>query len=508
MRHHLVAPLAACVGLALAWSCASPGEIDTPSGRPDAGGDDAATDAAGGTSGDGGGSGGSGGGWPTGGAGGSGGNQWPGGDFGDGCVADSGCKSGQCTDVGQKDPNRVCTIPCAEGTACPAGGYCAWISGRGFTCIPDASSQCGPCSADADCLSVGDTCRAAPDGSRFCARDCSFDSACPTGTECADDPASGVDGGTGEDAGGPTKPPKHCVPQAGGACPCDSRRDGVTRTCSNTNGSLVCEGQETCNGAAGTWEGCTAGSPAAEVCDGADNDCNGTRDDGDPATLCAAQTPVPNAAWTCDATLGACVIGGCTPGFTNYPPTLPPSAGCPCPIESSEPANDACATAIDVGSVTDDPASTTPLAISGRLTSDTDADWYRFQAVDFDETSTNSYHVKISFLEPATNDEFLFDVIRGDTCADPDAPHSGLLGYDWCVNGVGQRPDQGEQSCGIEAAIHCGPHTSTYLLRVRRAPGATGTCDRYTIQVTGRGADGDCDFDATTGQCDPWPPAP
>ncbi|MCC6213905.1 MAG: hypothetical protein IT376_03490 [Polyangiaceae bacterium] len=503
MKRRLVVPVSVGVALGIAWACASPGEIDEPSPRQDSGAEDATTDGPAVDSGSGGG-GGSGGGWPTGGAGGTGGG-WPGGDFGDGCVADSGCKSGECTDVGQKDQNRVCTQPCTEGTACPSGGYCAWIDGRGYTCIPDADSQCAPCTTDADCTSAGDKCRAAPDGSRFCARDCGFDGACPTGAECAADAGEAPDGGVAGDAGGPTKPPRQCVPQAGGSCPCDARRNGVTRTCSKTEGTLTCEGQETCNGATSAWEGCTAGTPSPETCDGADNDCNGSRDDGDPAALCAAQTPVPNASWTCDTTLGSCVIGACTTGFINYPPSLPPSAGCPCPIEASEPANDACATAIDVGSVTDDPASAAPLSISGRLTSDADVDWFRFQAVDFDEATTNNYHVKIGFLEPATNAEFVFDVIRGDACAEPDAAHASLVGYDWCVNGVGSQPGQGEQTCSAEGAIHCGPHTSTYLIRVRRVAGATGTCDRYTLQITGRGVDGDCDFNDTTGQCDPWP---
>jgi len=56
---------------------------------------------------------------------------------------------------------------------------------------------------------------------------------------------------------------------------CDGMVDeGLTRACSSACGA----GAETCN--LGTWGGCTAPAPAAEVCDGRDNDCDGTTDPG------------------------------------------------------------------------------------------------------------------------------------------------------------------------------------------------------------------------------------
>jgi hypothetical protein len=45
------------------------------------------------------------------------------------------------------------------------------------------------------------------------------------------------------------------------------------------NASGSCFGSETCEGADG-WSDCTARTPAAEFCDGVDNDCNGVTDGG------------------------------------------------------------------------------------------------------------------------------------------------------------------------------------------------------------------------------------
>jgi hypothetical protein len=55
---------------------------------------------------------------------------------------------------------------------------------------------------------------------------------------------------------------------------CDGSIDeGLTQTCSTACGS----GTETCN--TGSWEGCTAQQPGTEICDGADNNCDGVIDE-------------------------------------------------------------------------------------------------------------------------------------------------------------------------------------------------------------------------------------
>lgn len=433
--------------------------------------------------------------------------------FGSACKHDSDCQSGQCSDIGNGTPNLVCTTPCQQGQAC-AQGYCAFQPNKGYICIPDSQNECAKCTKDADCPNVGDRCVASPKFDLFCARDCSFDGVCPNGFSCvapssylpvgADAGPSATDAGVGE-AGPPTQPPRICVPDNGNSCPCTSLRDGVKRTCEQTSGGLTCQGKETCNGSTGQWEGCTAGSPKPEVCDGADDNCDGVVDgnaNGSPvpiSQLCPAAPP-PNATWTCDKTKGEC-LPQCNPGWSAYPTTLPASAGCPCQVDSTEP-NDTCATAAAVGTVSD--ADTTALTITGHLSSDTDEDWYTFNTVDTDEVTTNSYHIKIVFTAPVTNNEFVFDVIRGNQCAAPDAAHSNLTSYDWCVDGTGKDASGntiGEAACGITAPIHCGPHSKPYLIRVHRAAGAKGTCTAYTLAITAKGG-GACDFSQATGACD------
>lgn len=461
-------------------------------------------------------------GWSSGGSSGTGdsgvegsvdGGGFPAGSLGSPCSVDSDCSSGQCKTL--STGKRVCAQSCVQGTPCPQGTYCAFDSSAGYICVLDRHKECAPCVKDSDCPDVGDRCAVTPVYmDHFCARDCSFDGSCPGGFTCVPvdsyDPGSSGDAGTSSqsssDAGPQSMPPRMCVPDNNQSCPCSAQRDGVKRTCTQTSGGLTCGGTETCNGKTGQWEGCTAGTPKPEQCDGADDDCDGKVDDGTDQAMCQATTGTaapPHGQWKCSA--GTCVVGSCDPGYAAYPASLPPSAGCPCQVDSSEP-NDTCATATSEGSVSD--ANASALNISGTLSSDTDVDWYTFQTVDSQEATTNSYHVKIVFTEPTdptAAKQFVFDVIRGSQCATPDAKHSNLTSYDWCVDGTGTDASGntiGEATCSATGPIHCGPHSSKYYVAVHRAAGATGTCVTYQLTITAKGT-GNCDFSQATGTCDP-----
>ncbi|MBX3126739.1 MAG: hypothetical protein KF718_08470 [Polyangiaceae bacterium] len=475
----------AVLTIAAAWSCATDAGIEGTGGK---GGADAGQDSSSGgvgntTSGDG---------------------SWPIGKFGAACNFNEQCESKLCVDVGQSTPNFICTTPCVEGQNCPSSGHCAFHPEHGYLCVPDKGSQCKPCITSADCATVSDRCTPSPNIDRFCARDCSFDGQCPAGTTCvlvSGYPGGSLGGGDPGDAsvgeGGASKPPRFCVPTNDESCPCGPDRDGVKRKCSQTSGGLTCEGTETCSGGSGQWQGCTAGAPSPEICDGVDNDCNGTADDGTAQALCSHLGNPVNATWACNQ--GQCEIDSCSAGYVNYPPTLPPSAGCPCKLDAAEP-NETCATATDLGFITD--ANTNAITMKGTLSSAADVDWYTFEARDHNEGTTNSYHVRLQFTIPANNSEFQFDVVRSDTCKVPDAKHSSLTSYNWCVDGNGgllNGKPLGQSVCGPTAAAHCGPHTKRYYVRVKRTQGAPGTCAEYTLTATAKGG-GTCDF---TQACDP-----
>jgi hypothetical protein len=413
---------------------------------------------------------------------------------------------GTCTLVGS---TAYCTVPCPP--TCPDGTYCSVIGGNAI-CVPDLGQECAKCTTATDCKLPSDACLTAPLGDTFCARDCSVDGLCPNGFVCLDmataehppDAGSGPDAGTGGgDAGGtggagggdagmplPSAADKWCVPDDGASCPCNSGRDGVTNACTIANANGACAGMETCNGATASWMGCTAMTPVAEVCNGLDDNCNGQVDEGDPNALCASKgAQPPHASWAC--TGGACQLGACDPGWTAYPAGGGVAAGCACQVDANE-GNQSCATAKDVGTVTD--VGGTPITIQGTLSSDTDVDFYTFNTTDTNETTTNSYHVASSFSGPSPNTEFVMDVIRGATCDDaPTGAGTNITSYDWCVNA--SNATLGEAPCGPAAVHHCGSHGSTYYVRVYRAAGVTGTCTPYQITVTGGG--GTCDLTQT-----------
>lgn len=423
------------------------------------------------------------------------------------CKTGSDCESGQCSYVGQG--RRVCTERCVQGTPCPEGSYCAFDPNAGYVCVLSNHNQCAECENDSNCPNPGDHCAVTPKYlDHFCARDCSFDGVCPAGFTCV--PTDGYGPTTG-DAGAAPSPgdagpsARMCVPVDNQSCPCNAQRNGVQRTCTQTSASMTCGGTETCNGGTGQWEGCTAGTPQPESCDGADDDCDGRVDNGTDQELCQRATGLtapPHGQWKCDSAAGACVVGACDPGYAKYPLSLPATQGCPCKVDAAEP-NDTCGQATDAGSVSD--ANASSLNLIGTLSSDTDVDWYKFNTVDSDEGTTNSYHVKIKFTLPADASEFVFDVIRGNQCGTPDAKHSNLSSYDWCVDGTGTDASGatiGEQKCGPNGPIHCGPHTKMYYVAVHRKVGAAGTCTQYQLTVTAKGT-GSCDFSQTTGACDP-----
>jgi len=208
--------------------------------------------------------------------------------FLDPCNEGKDCQSGYCV---EHMGDAVCTESCKE--ECPAGWTCKLLSDSGpdavTLCVSDHSNLCKPCAGNSDCKSLGeadDVCVSYGSDGSFCGGTCAFDSDCPWGFKCKQvETVEGV-------------PVNQCFAEAG-VCPCTQKSilQGLATPCSVVNSFGQCKGKRVC-----TQQGlsaCDAPTPAAEACNGVDDDCDGEADepvlvegkyvevcdDGNPCTL-------------------------------------------------------------------------------------------------------------------------------------------------------------------------------------------------------------------------------
>jgi len=206
------------------------------------------------------------------------------------CSGPEACDSGWCVDG---PAGKVCSRTCVE--CCPGGWKCeqAPASDAVFICMPKFGALCGPCSADAVCgdVSKGALCVKYNDGAaHFCGGECAEDVDCPAGFGCVD--AKGTQGQA-----------KQCVRKAG-LCPCTAKASasGAESLCVVSNEHGTCTGSRKCEG--DTFTDCGAATPAAETCNGQDDDCDGQTDEEAPLSDC----PVTNEHGTCPGSQ-SCVEG-------------------------------------------------------------------------------------------------------------------------------------------------------------------------------------------------------
>jgi hypothetical protein len=201
------------------------------------------------------------------------GDSIPGCKPGDGCFLDpcaenADCLSGLCV---EHMGDGVCTLPCQE--ECPAGWTCKQVGTGGpdvvWACVSRHANLCKPCGSADGCKSPGgvdDACVAYGAEGSFCGGTCVDDQDCPWGFACVK--ATTVDG----------VELAQCVASTGTcACTAKSVALGLSTPCELSNDQGTCGGKRVCTQAG--LSACDAPVPAAETCNGLDDNCNGQADE-------------------------------------------------------------------------------------------------------------------------------------------------------------------------------------------------------------------------------------
>ena len=191
--------------------------------------------------------------------------------FGDPCTDNTDCESGYCLDAYE---GRVCSTTCSGG--CIDGWSCQQdltkFPDLVFVCTPSFPTLCAPCRSNSECQGGGATaesrCLPRGDGSNgaFCGGDCTR-TTCPEGYRC--EAAVDLNG----------RETQQCVPADGAECGCSGPAIAAAAStdCWTENALGRCDGARVCT-AAGLTD-CDAGTPAEDLCNGLDDDCDGETDE-------------------------------------------------------------------------------------------------------------------------------------------------------------------------------------------------------------------------------------
>ena len=190
--------------------------------------------------------------------------------FLDKCSENNQCQSGWCVEhMGEGVCSQTCVDECPQGWTCKQVG--ASDPDLVFVCVSKHSNLCKPCADANGCKSVGgaeDVCLDYQAEGSFCGGACAADSDCPWGFSC--ETSNTVDGIATQ----------QCVADSG-TCPCTAKSVALAlwTTCEQSNEFGTCTGKRVCSDDGLT--ACDALEPAAEYCNGLDDDCNGFVDEPD-----------------------------------------------------------------------------------------------------------------------------------------------------------------------------------------------------------------------------------
>lgn len=205
------------------------------------------------------------------------------------CSSNDQCDSGACLET---PDGKTCAKPCVD--SCPNGYSCKAFGGSDafFVCYPKWTTLCSPCEKHADCKVDGSDARCLDYGAngKFCGSTCESDTDCPTGYGCQDD--------FDKDAGTTFKQCRLSDEKAECSCNAWATKAGYSTECSKSNDIGTCKAQRKC-----TVDGltaCAALEPAADLCNGADDDCDGTVDNLPQEVTCAVTATLA------DGTVASC----------------------------------------------------------------------------------------------------------------------------------------------------------------------------------------------------------
>ena len=210
------------------------------------------------------------------------------------CESGADCNEAFCIQTGD---GKQCTSTCLD--ECPFGWKCLLhepsLPDQIYICAPLFSAICRPCAVNQDCwangVDAGEACVSLGPPGNFCGGACAADPDCPDGYRC--DEVTDTSGST----------LLQCVPEEE-ECQCRPWfvDEGAGTDCYVENEWGVCHGSRLCK--AGGLSACDAAAPAEDLCNAADDDCDGSVDEAGSGGPCQIQ----NGSGSCPGTL-LCVGG-------------------------------------------------------------------------------------------------------------------------------------------------------------------------------------------------------